>query len=68
MPKSRKKKSKEDLAAERGAKVYQERARRAPKSDDSRYPFGLLGILPLMNNIYFPKKHKQQTVREKAAA
>jgi len=68
MPRSRKKKSAEDLAAERGARVYQERAARFPRQDGCRYPFGILGIVGLMDSVYFPKKHKQQERREKKAA
>lgn len=51
-----------------GTKLYEERAKRSPRQDDSRYPFGLLGILPLMNRIYFPqKKRRPKLVGKKAA-
>lgn len=51
-----------------GEKLYEERAKRSPQQDDSHYPFGLLGILPLMNRIYFPqKKRRPKLVGKKAA-
>ena len=50
-----------------GEKLYAERAKRSPKQDDSWYPFGLLGVLPLMNRVYFPQKRpKMHMVRRNA--
>ena len=36
----------------RTEKLYAERAKRSPKQDDSRYPFGLLGIVDLMDGVF----------------